>query len=100
MILEPRLLRRWPQLAALANLHQVAETAIVALCAAHPLTESAHRHDPLSPLERLADRLVDHAMSMLDALDRYRALTHDRDRLYQGLQSPQKQEEPFHDSPF
>jgi hypothetical protein len=87
--LEPRVLRRWPQLAALSSLGKVAETAIVALCAAHPLIESAHRLDPQPPLERLADHLVDHAMLMLDALDRYRALIQDRDRLQRGLQNQQ-----------
>ncbi len=97
MTLEPRLLRRWPQLAALDCLHQVAETAIVALCAAHPLIESAHAHDPHSPLDQLADHLVDHAMSMLHALDRYRALLHDRDRLARGLQH---QDEGADDWPF
>ena len=97
MTLPPRVLRRWPELAALDSLHHVAETAIVALCAAHPLIESAHRHDPQPPLERLADHLVDHAMLMLDALDRYRALLHDRDRLHRGLQS---QEGSIDDLPF
>jgi hypothetical protein len=95
--LEPRLLRRWPQLAALDSLHHVAETAIFALCAAHPLIESALRDDPHSPLEQLADRLVDHAMLLLDALHRYRALIEDRDRLHRGLQN---QENCIDDLPF
>jgi hypothetical protein len=95
--LEQRLLRRWPQLAALDSLHHVAEAAIVALCAAHPLIESEHRHDRYSPLDQLADLLVDDAMSMLDALDRYRALLHHRDRLHHGLQN---QEECIDDLPF
>jgi hypothetical protein len=93
--LQPRLLRRFPQLAALDCLHQVTETAIVALCAAHPIIESAGQHEPLSPPDKLADNLVEHLMSMLDAVYRYRALLEDRDRLRRGLQ-----EEPLENLPF
>jgi len=85
MTLEPETLRRSPQLAALAILREAAETAIVALCAAHPTIEHALRNDPLPSLDRLADHVVDHAMLMLDALDRYRLLLHDLDRLHRGL---------------
>ncbi|HET8697684.1 MAG TPA: hypothetical protein VFO94_09375 [Gammaproteobacteria bacterium] len=81
MTLEPEILRRNPQLAALAMLRESAETTIVALCAAHPTIEHALRSDPLPSLDRLADHVVDHAMLMLDALDRYRLLLHDRDHL-------------------
>lgn len=85
MNLEPEILRRSPQLAALAMLRESAETTIVALCAAHPAIEHALRSDPLPSLDRLADHVVDHAMLMLDALDRYRLLLQDPDHLHRGL---------------
>ena len=80
MNLDPEVLRRSPQLAAIAILRDAAETTIVALCATHPAIEHTLRHDPLPSIDRLADHVVDHAMLMLDALDRYQLLVHDLDR--------------------
>jgi hypothetical protein len=78
--LNPGALRRSPQLAAIAILREAAEATIVALCAAHPAIEHTLRHDPLPSIDRLADHVADHAMLMLDALDRYQLLVHDLDR--------------------
>jgi hypothetical protein len=81
MSLDPETLRHNPQLAAIDLLVQTAETAIVALCAAHPAIEHKLRHDPHPPIECLADHVVHQAMKLLDALDRYQILLHDLDRL-------------------
>lgn len=85
MNLEPRILRHSPQLAALEMLRQNTETALVALCAAHPAIERVLSDDPQPSLDRLADHILDHAMLLLDALDRYRLLLDDVDRLRRGL---------------
>lgn len=81
MNLSPALLRCNPQLAALALLHGSAETAIIALCAAHPAIEDILDADPHPSLEHLANHVVERAMLLLDALDRYERLLHDHDRL-------------------
>lgn len=81
MTLTPPRLRRSPQLAALDLLVNSAETAIVALCAAHPGIEHALSHDPKPAIEHLADHVVERAMATLEALDRYRVLLDDIQRL-------------------
>lgn len=85
MTLEPRILRHSPQLAAVEMLRQTAETAIIAICAAHPAIEHALTDDPLPALDRLADHVVRHAMLLLDALGRYRRMLDDIEHLDRGL---------------
>jgi hypothetical protein len=85
MTLDPKTLRQSPQLAALSVLDEAAHTAILAILAAHPAIEHVLTQDPQDPLERLADHVVDHLMLTLDALDHYRRLLHDRQRLHQAL---------------
>jgi hypothetical protein len=85
MNLELEIVRESPQLAALAMLTHATETAIIALCAAHPAIEYHLKPDPQLSLDRLADHVVDHAMLMLDAVDRYRRLLDDLNHLHQGL---------------
>jgi len=72
--LDPNTLRHSPQLAALELLAEAAETAIVALCAAHPALEHELGDDPQPAIEQLADQVVDYAFHALDALGRYQAL--------------------------
>ena len=81
MTLDPPRLRRSPQLAALDLLVNAAETAIVALCAAHPRIEHTLSHDPKPAIEHLADHVVERAMATLEALDHYRILLDDIQRL-------------------
>jgi hypothetical protein len=74
-------LRDHPQLAALDLLVHATETAIVALCAAHPGIEHALRVIPEPAIDHLADRVVERALATLDALARYRVLLDDIQRL-------------------
>jgi len=52
---------------------------VVALCAAHPLIELDlnARTEPVLPIDHLADRAVERAIQLLDALDRYRLAQYD-----------------------
>jgi len=61
MTLDPQILRRRPQLAAVDMLTHTLETTLVALCAAHPLIELAPRArtEPILPTDHLADRAVE-----------------------------------------
>jgi len=80
MIWDPSVVRRSPQLAVLDLLVQVTETAVIALCAAHPALEHVPSSDQI-PLERLADQVVENALATVDALDRYRLLLRELERL-------------------
>lgn len=72
----PPVLRKTPQVGCLDLLAHATEVAIIALCAAHPAVE--HELDEHASLgDRFADRIIDRAMTLLDALDRYRLLLHD-----------------------
>ena len=93
MTLEPKILRHNPQLAAVEMLRQSTETTLVALCAAHPAIERVLRNDPQPSLDRLADHIVDRAMLLLDALDRYCLLLDDIERLRRGLTGEEDAEE-------
>ncbi len=79
MTLDSQLLRRRPQLATVEVLASVLETTLVALCAAHPLIELdlKARTEPVLPIDHLADRAVEQAIQLLDALDRYRLAQYD-----------------------
>ena len=72
----PALLRREPQLGPLDVLAHATEIAIVALCASHPRVEH-ELDDSASPGDVTADRIIDRAMALLEAVDRYRLLLHD-----------------------
>jgi hypothetical protein len=72
----PSLLRREPQLAPLDMLTHATEIAIIALCASHPRVEH-ELDDSALPGDITADRIIDRAMALLDAVDRYRLLLHD-----------------------
>lgn len=72
----PALLRRNPQLGPLDTLAHAAEVAIVALCASHPRVEH-ELDDAASPDDITADRIIERAMALLEAVDRYRLLLHD-----------------------
>jgi hypothetical protein len=74
--LSPALLRREPQLGPLDVLAHATEIAIVALCASHPRVEH-ELDDTASPGDVTADRIIDRAMALLEAVDRYRLLLHD-----------------------
>jgi len=72
----PSLLRREPQLGPLDMLTHATEIAIIALCASHPRIE--HELDDGASLDDItADRIIDRAMALLEAVDRYRLLLHD-----------------------
>lgn len=72
----PALLRREPQLGPLDMLTHATELAIIALCASHPRVE--HELDERAmPADINADRIVERAMTLLEAIDRYRLLLHD-----------------------
>jgi hypothetical protein len=72
----PSLLRREPQLGPLDMLTHATEVAIIALCASHPRVE--HELDERAlPGDIDADRIIDRAMALLEAVDRYRLLLHD-----------------------
>jgi hypothetical protein len=79
MTLDSQILRRRPQLATVELLTQALETTLVALCAAHPLIELdlRARPEPVHPIDHLADRAVEQAIQLLDALDRYRLAQYD-----------------------
>jgi hypothetical protein len=72
----PPLLRQTPQVGCLDLLAHATEVAIIALCAAHPAVEHELGEDA-SPRDRLADHIIERAMGLLDAVDRYRLLLHD-----------------------
>jgi hypothetical protein len=72
----PPVLRKTPQVGCLNLLAHATEVAIIALCAAHPPVEH-ELDDDASPGDRLADRIIERAMALLDAVDRYRLLLHD-----------------------
>jgi len=72
----PDLLRRVPQLGALDMLTHSAEIAIIALCASHPSVEH-ELDDSALPGDVTADRVIDRAIALLEAVDRYRLLLHD-----------------------
>lgn len=76
----PDSLRAAPQIAALDVLVHAAETALIALCAAHPDLER-NVDGQLPPLEQLADRVIAHATLAVHAVDTYRALLRDVDHL-------------------
>lgn len=69
-------LRKAPQLGSIELLVHAAEIAIIALCAAHPSVERELDEDA-PPGDRLADRVIDRAMTLLDTLDRYRLFLED-----------------------
>lgn len=72
----PSLLRRDPQLGPLDLLTRASEIAIIALCASHPRVE--HELDERAlPGDIDADRIIERAMALLEAIDRYRLLLHD-----------------------
>ena len=81
MTLDASRLRSHPQLAALDLLVHATQTAIVALCAAHPGIEYALRLVPEPAINHLADHVVERALTMLDALERCRRLLDDIQRL-------------------
>lgn len=81
MTLDASILRDNPQLAALDLLVHATETAIVALCAAHPSIEHALRLAPEPAIDHLADHVVHRALATLHALERYRRLLDDIQRL-------------------
>ncbi len=72
----PPVLRKTPQLGSIEMLAHATEVAIIALCAAHPSVERELGEDA-SPGDLLADRVIDRAMTLLEAVDRYRLLLHD-----------------------
>jgi hypothetical protein len=72
----PSLLRLKPQLGALDMLAHATEIAIIVLCAAHPRVEH-ELDDTALPGDVTADNIVDRAMALLEAVDRYRLLLHD-----------------------
>jgi hypothetical protein len=74
--LYPPVLRIHPQLGAVDLLSHATEVAIVALCAAHPCGERELGDDASLP-DRVADRIIDRAMALLEAVDRYRLLIDD-----------------------
>ncbi|HXE88737.1 MAG TPA: hypothetical protein VN524_18285 [Hyphomicrobiaceae bacterium] len=80
-LLCPPVLRRTPQVGCLDLLAHATEIAIIALCAAHPAVEHELGDDAL-PGDQLADRIIDRAMTLLDAVDRYRLLLHDPHALH------------------
>lgn len=71
MMLDAKLLRESPQLAAIELLIQAAETTVVALCAAHPSLEHELSPDPVPVVDRLADRLVDRITFIRDGIQQY-----------------------------
>jgi hypothetical protein len=72
----PLLLRLKPQLGPLDMLAHATEVTVVALCASHPRVEHELDDDAL-PGDILADHVIDRAMALLEAVDRYRLLLHD-----------------------
>jgi hypothetical protein len=72
----PSVLRLKPQLAPLDLLAHATEIAIVALCASHPRVEH-EIDDSALPGDITADSIIERALALLEALDRYRLLLHD-----------------------
>lgn len=72
----PSLLRLKPQLGPLDMLTHATEIAIIALCASHPCVEH-EMDDTALPGDVTADNVIDRAMALLEAVDRYRLLLHD-----------------------
>jgi hypothetical protein len=72
----PALLRREPQLGPLDMLTHATEVAIIALCASHPRVEN-ELDERAMPGDINADRIIERAMALLEAVDRYRLLLHD-----------------------
>jgi hypothetical protein len=70
------LLRRVPQIGPLDMLTHATEIAIIALCASHPRVEHELDEHAL-PGDINADRVIERAMALLEAVDRYRLLLHD-----------------------
>jgi hypothetical protein len=79
-LLSPETFAASPERASLDLLEHATEVAIIALCAAHPLINGNPSH-PI-PIDRLADRVVERAMTLLDALADYRRLARDLERLH------------------
>ena len=79
-VLSPETFAAAPERASLDLLEHVTEIAIIALCAAHPAIQDKPPH-PI-PFDCLADRVVEHAMTLLDALNDYRRLARDIERLH------------------
>jgi hypothetical protein len=92
--LSPQILRRRPQLAAVEALTSVLETTLVALCAAHPLIELDLKTcaEPVLPIDRLADRAVEQAVQLLDALDRYRLAQYDLEHARHPPSQPREED--------
>ncbi len=84
MMLDAKLLRDSPQLAALELLIQAADTTVVALCAAHPGLEHDLRPDPDPVVDRLADRLVDRIAGLRDGIHQYCRILDQLQRLRRG----------------
>ena len=72
----PHVLRQNPQVGCLDLLTHATEVAIIALCAAHPAVEH-QLGDDAAPGDRFADRIIERAMTLLDAIDCYRLLLQD-----------------------
>jgi hypothetical protein len=72
----PPALRQNPQVACLDLLAHATEVAVIALCAAHPAVEH-ELDDDVVPGDRFADRIIERALALLDAVDCYRLLLHD-----------------------
>jgi hypothetical protein len=72
----PPVLRQNPQVGCLDLLAHATEVAIIALCAAHPAVEH-QLDDDAPPRDRFADRIIERAMPLLDAVDCYRLLLQD-----------------------
>jgi len=72
----PSLLRLKPQLGPLDMLTHATEIVIIALCASHPRVEH-ELDDTALPGDVTADNIIDRAMALLEAVDRYRLLVHD-----------------------
>ena len=85
----PPQLRQSPQVGCLDLLAHATEVAIIALCAAHPAVEHELDDDAL-PRDRLADCIIERAMTLLDAVDRYRLL----------LQDPRALDDPAESEPL
>jgi len=84
--LNPQVPRRRPQLATV----EVLTSVLVALCAAHPLIELdlKTRTEPVLPIDHLADRAVEQAIQLLDALDRYRLAHYDLEHARHARSQP------------
>ena len=79
----PPMLRKTPQLGSVDLLVHAAEVAVIALCAAHPGVQQELGEDA-SPGDLRADRVIERAMTLLEAVDRYRVF----------LEEPRSRNEP------